>query len=332
MDPITQGVIGATFAQQPSKKNTVLLATLLGFLSGLAPDLDILIRSDQDPLLALEFHRQFTHSLLFIPIGGLICSTVFYYLFTKKKGMTFLDSYIYSTIGYATHGLLDSCTSYGTQLLWPFSDVRISWNTISIVDPLFTIPILILLIFSVIKKKKFFSRLALFWIIFYCILGIVQKERAEKIGIANASLKGHEIINLEVKPSLGNLFLWKVIYTTESKYYVDAVKVFIDTKIYEGTNIDKLNLEKSYPWLDSNSQQAKDIERFRWFSGGYLALSQEHPNRIIDIRYSMLPNEIKGLWGIELNKAAGINHHVKYIFDRQRDTDIFKKLWKMIIE
>ena len=115
MDPITQGVIGATFAQQPSKKNTVLLATLLGFLSGLAPDLDILIRSDQDPLLALEFHRQFTHSLLFIPIGGLICSTVFYYLFTKKNGMTFLDSYIYSTIGYATHGLLDSCTSYGTQ-------------------------------------------------------------------------------------------------------------------------------------------------------------------------------------------------------------------------
>ena len=155
MDPITQGVIGATFAQQPSKKSTVLLATLLGFLSGLAPDLDVFIRSEQDPLLALVFHRQFTHSLLFIPIGGLICSTLFYYLITKRKNMTFKDTYIYATIGYATHGLLDSCTSYGTQLLWPFSDVRIAWNTISIIDPLFTIPILILLIISVTKKINF---------------------------------------------------------------------------------------------------------------------------------------------------------------------------------
>lgn len=332
MDPITQGVIGATFAQQPSKKSTVLLATLLGFLSGLAPDLDVFIRSEQDPLLALVFHRQFTHSLLFIPIGGLICSTLFYYLITKQKSMTFKDTYIYATIGYATHGLLDSCTSYGTQLLWPFSDVRIAWNTISIIDPSFTIPVLILLIISVTKKNKFFSRLALFWIIFYCILGVIQKERAEKIGIENAMSRGHEILNLEVKPSLGNLFLWKVIYSTKSKYYVDAVKVGFDKKIYIGTNIDKLNIEQSYPWLDHNSQQAKDIERFRWFSGGYIALSQKHPNRIIDIRYSMLPNEVKGLWGIELNENANKEQHIKYIFDRQRDIDSLKKLWNMIVE
>ena len=39
----------------------------IGFLSGLAPDLDIFIRSESDPLLFLEFHRQFTHSLIFIP-------------------------------------------------------------------------------------------------------------------------------------------------------------------------------------------------------------------------------------------------------------------------
>ena len=48
------------------------------------------------------------------------------------------------------------------------------------IDPSFTIPVLILLIISVTKKNKFFSRLALFWIIFYCILGVIQKERAEK--------------------------------------------------------------------------------------------------------------------------------------------------------
>ena len=151
MDPLTQGVVGAAVSQQPANKKTILVATLLGFLSGLAPDLDIFIRSKHDPLLVLEFHRQFTHSLIFIPIGGLICAVVFYYLFSKRKGMTFKKTYIFTTLGYGTHGLLDSCTSYGTQLLWPFSDNRISWNTISIVDPLFTMPILVLIIFAAVK-------------------------------------------------------------------------------------------------------------------------------------------------------------------------------------
>ena len=78
MDPLTQGVVGAVASQQPASRKTILVATILGFFSGLAPDLDIFIRSDKDPLLALEFHRQFTHSLVFIPIGGLICAAVFY--------------------------------------------------------------------------------------------------------------------------------------------------------------------------------------------------------------------------------------------------------------
>ena len=58
------------------------------------------------------------------------------------------------TLGYSTHGLLDACTSYGTQLFWPFSNERISWNNISIVDPLFTIPVLILVVIAIRTKKR----------------------------------------------------------------------------------------------------------------------------------------------------------------------------------
>ena len=83
MDPLTQGVLGSAVAQQSANKKNIIIATLFGFLSGLAPDLDIFIRSNHDPLLALEYHRQFTHSLIFIPIGGLICAVIFYYLFAK---------------------------------------------------------------------------------------------------------------------------------------------------------------------------------------------------------------------------------------------------------
>ena len=332
MDPLTQGVVGAVASQQPANRKNILVATILGFLSGLAPDLDIFIRSDKDPLLVLEFHRQFTHSLVFIPIGGLICATVFYYLFTKRNGFTFRKTYIFSTLGYATHGLLDSCTSYGTQLFWPFTDSRISWNTISIVDPLFTIPLLILILFTVIKNNKIFSRLALSWIVIYCIFGFIQQDRAKDIAKKIALSRGHIATNVLVKPSLANLFVWKIIYSTDNYYYVDAVKIALKSKMYKGSKINKLNVEESFPWLDLNSQQAKDLERFRWFSGDYLAISKKYPNRVIDIRYSILTNESNGLWGIELDKKADENSHIKYIFNRERNSDTINILWNMIIK
>ena len=81
MDPLSQGVIGASVAQSTVKNKRYLVsAGILGFLSGMAPDLDIFIRSEQDPLLFLEYHRQFSHSLVFIPIGGLICASILFFI------------------------------------------------------------------------------------------------------------------------------------------------------------------------------------------------------------------------------------------------------------
>ena len=330
MDPLSQGVIGAVAAQQKTTKNHFVIATILGFLSGMSADLDIFIRSSNDPLLYLEFHRQFTHSLIFIPVGGFVCAIFFYYLFLRNRKITFKQTYIYCTLGYATHGLLDSCTTYGTQLLWPFTDDRIAWNTISIIDPLFTIPLLSLIIIAVIKKKKVISYLALSWVIFYSIFGLIQKERAETIGNGLANTRGHDLINVVAKPSFANLIVWKIIYTTKDSYYIDAVRLGLEENVIEGVKIDKLNIQKSFPWLDLKSQQARDIERFRWFSNGYLALSETHPNRIIDIRYSMLPNEGHGLWGIELRPNANQSDHVVTVSNRRSDMETYKKLWKMI--
>ena len=146
MDPITQGTVGAAFAQSTANKNNILRIGVIGFLAGLAPDLDVLIRSSNDPILFLEYHRQFSHSLFFIPFGSLIVALLIFPL--VKKSTSLKTVYIASFLGYATHGLLDACTSYGTQLFWPFSSERVTWNNISIVDPLFTIPILFFLVTS----------------------------------------------------------------------------------------------------------------------------------------------------------------------------------------
>ena len=67
LDPLSQAAVGAVVPQATMKRPELLRLTLVGALAGMAPDLDVLIRSDSDPLLFLEFHRQFTHSLLFIP-------------------------------------------------------------------------------------------------------------------------------------------------------------------------------------------------------------------------------------------------------------------------
>ena len=84
MDPVSQGVLGAVCAQAFAGKGEVRLATVAGVAGGMAADLDILIRSTQDPLLTIEYHRHFTHSLAFVPIGGLVVAAVLWPLFRRR--------------------------------------------------------------------------------------------------------------------------------------------------------------------------------------------------------------------------------------------------------
>ena len=317
MDPITQGTLGACLPQSISQKRTVLIAGIIGFLSGLAPDLDVFIRSDSDPLLFLEFHRQFTHSLLFIPIGGLICASVFYLLLKKWHLLTFKQTYLICTLGYGTHGLLDSCTSYGTQLFWPLTNHRFAWDTISIIDPLFTIPVLLCVVLAALKKQPKFALVGLIWVITYQLIGAYQNHRASEIGYQLAAQRDHTPIRLEAKPSFGNLILWKVIYETEQGFHTDGVRIGLSTIIFPGTFIPKVNIKRDFPWLDSSSQQAKDLHRFTWFSQGYVSVDPNNPARVIDARYSLLPNESKGLWSIWLSPDATHDQHVEYRMDRE---------------
>ena len=332
MDPLTQGIVATTAAQKISSPKKIVIASIIGFLSGLAPDIDIFIRSNNDPLLFLEYHRQFTHSIFFIPIGGLICSLFFYYSFSKKFKFTFKETYAYSTIGYATHGIIDSFTTYGTQLLWPFTYERFAWNTVSVIDPLFTAPIFILCFFAVIKKNNKFAFYGIIWIFLYQFTGFIQKNRAENVINDFAIKKGHLINNIEAKPSFGNIIVWKVIYSDNTHFYVNAVKLGLTEIIYPGEKIKKLDVKNDFKWLDTTSQQYKDLERFRWFSNDYLGKSKNHNNVIYDIRFSAIPNEVEGLWGIRLDKNKNNNEHIEYITNRGASVKRYNELIKMIVE
>jgi inner membrane protein len=330
MDPLTQGTVGAVLPQALSKKNLGVVA-LLGFLSGMAPDLDIFIRSSTDPLLSLEYHRQFTHSLVFIPFGGLICALFLFVVFKKISTFNFKQTWLYCTLGYGTHGLIDACTSYGTLLFWPFSDMRIAWNNISIIDPLFTLPLILLIALATIKKKNVYSKIALAWAVTYLMLGVYLHNIAINVGKEIAEQRGHIVTRIKAKPSFGNLILWKIIYESDDQFYVDATNLFFGNVI-PGESIIKLNLKKDFPWLEKQSQQYKDIDRFKWFSNDFLAVNPNNKNQIIDIRYSGIPNEIGGLWGVQLNPNKHNHEHVEFVSMRSASIERFKVLRDMILK
>jgi inner membrane protein len=330
LDPLSQGVLGAAAAHASSNKHGAM-ACFLGLVGGMAADLDVLIRSKSDPILFLEYHRQFTHSLIFIPVGGFVCAVIVYFLFASRR-LSFGRTYAYCTVGYATHGLLDACTSYGTQLLWPFSDARIAWHSISIIDPMFTLPILALVIVATSRPSPLWGRLALGWAIAYISFGGLQRHRAELVAHELAVSRGHLPAVTEAKPSFGNLVLWKTIYEHDGQYFIDAVRMGLDTSISTGESVAKLDLEADFPWLDGGSQQALDVERFRWFSAGHLSKSRDDDNMIVDMRYSMLPNQGDGLWGIVLSPDAKADEHVGYQMQRDMSAATRRKFFGMLFD
>lgn len=312
MDPLSQAVVGATVTQAlSSKRQSQLVASIAGMLSGMAADIDVVFRSSTDPLLFLEFHRQFTHSLAFIPIGGLI-SAVLLYPFMRRH-ISFKALTLFTTLGYATHGLLDACTSYGTQLFWPFSNTRIAWDIIAIIDPLFTIPLLLLILAGMITKRGGFTKLGLVYGLLYLGLGVFQHQRALTALTDLSAQRGHAPERITAKPTIGNLILWKLVYEFDGEYYVDAVRLGTEQRYFEGHSLAKL---KPKQFSDFSPLQQKDVERFRWFSDGYLAINPDDPSMIGDVRYSMLPNSLSSIWGIRARPDAP-NAHVDYEITRQ---------------
>lgn len=333
MDPVSQGVLGAVFAQTRGPKSAMAKAAAIGAMAGMAPDLDVLIRSSTDPLLTLEFHRQFTHSLFFIPFGGLLCSLLLYPLLGKRWQLGYRQILLWCVIGYATHGLLDWCTAYGTKLLWPLSHQPYALSIISVIDPMFTLPLLALVICAAVTKTRRYVTWALLWGAIYLAIGYVQHQRAQAMGLELAQARGHQVLRMSVKPSFVNLAVWKTMYEADGRFYVDAVKPgFFKSRAWTGDSVERLDVKRDFPWLDSASQQARDITRFSLTSNGYLALDPNDRQRIGDIRYSLLPQEIAPLWGIALSPDAGVDRHVAFYTQRGDARAAAKRIGRMMFE
>lgn len=330
MDPITQVAIGAAVAAAVSPREQTRLAAFLGGVAGAVPDLDILIRSDLDPLMSLQYHRHFSHALVTAPVIGL-CIAIIYKLLLFWSKAPFKKCVLYSAVGALTHGPIDACTSYGTLLYWPFSDHRESWDLISIIDPVFTAPLVLLTLFAFKWRSPFFAKTAVFLCLAYLGFCGFQHYQATQIMQELAVKRNHEPDMCSVRPSLANSVLWRTIYQNNGRYYVNAVWIVPGRKprIYAGSSVDAFSIEDAAKLAASGSILGRDIERFRYFSQDYLYRHPSEAYVLGDLRYAMYPDSVVPLWGILVDpKSPGSHAELKYFREFSKST--FTRLWSMI--
>lgn len=317
MDILTQGLAGAVIASSIARPQQLRVAAAIGFFAGLLADADVLIRSSDDALLFLDYHRHFTHALLFVPIGGLIAALIAW-PFARRR-LAFPAIYLFALLGYFPSGLIDACTSYGTSLLWPFSDARVAWSVVSIVDPIFTLVLIAGLGLALARRSTLAVRSAIVLALLYLLFGLVQRERAEAAAHELALSRGHAIERIAVHPTLGNVLLWRSVYLAHGQFHIDGVRVGLLAPpiVYGGGSLPHLSVG-DLPEVKAGSVLARDIERFARFSDGFVARHPERPDVLGDVRYALLPNSTLPLWGIRFDPAQQ-DEHVAFMTFRQHD-------------
>lgn len=307
MDPLTHGVVGAMAAVPFSEPEFRRKAGLIGFGSAMLPDIEALIMVPGDPLFNLEIHRQFTHSLIFIPFGALLAATLFWFVFRKQ--LSHKKIYSFAIAGYGTHWFMDLVTSYGTEIFWPFVDTRYSLNIVSVVDPVLTSGLLLFAAFALVKNKQTYIFAGGVWLTLLFCHGMVQNNRAERAMKIHAENRGHEIESFVVKPTIGNQLLWRVTYISAERVYTGGVRtgLFSPLKYYNGESAELIHPEKEFTGIQ-NSRLYDDLLRFSKMSEGYLVRHPEQPEVIGDARYSMLPTSMIPLWGVKVDRSSPASH------------------------
>lgn len=330
MDVLTHGLLGAALAQACARGSERGVATLVGLGAGMLADADTLLGSSGDPLLTVEYHRHFSHSLAFAPIGALVAAAIAWLLLRGRLPGPRL--YLFALLGYGAAGLLDACTSYGTHLFWPFSERRVAWSVIAIVDPLFTLLLATGVLLGLRWRRPLPARLALLLAVSYLSLGALQQHRATVLARSFSESQGHLPERLVVKPTIGNLLLWRAVYAAGGRAHAHGVRVGLGdgVRIYPGDSVPLFDRARDASWARPGTTAHRDLERFAALSEGMLALSAEDPGLLGDVRYAMLPTTLEPLWGIRLDPTAP-GEHARFVTSRRLTPELRRRLLDMLL-
>jgi len=271
MDSITQAVLGAAVVEATAGRQLGNKAIYWGLFFGTLPDLDILFYPWLDELQRLGWHRGISHSLLLMTLtaplwGKLVCAI-------HQQRLSFRRASVAVWVALFTHVLIDCFTVYGTQIFEPFSNYRVGFNNLFIIDPLFTVPMILALLFvpwfrAEHPVRRRINNAALCLSSLYVMWSFGAKAVADHRIEASLAGQGIPHVRYQSAPTPLNTILWRALVETEDGYLIGYTSL-LDTPPHD------IRFER----VPRNAEllgEAKDSPAavaLRWFSQDYFGVT-----------------------------------------------------------
>lgn len=332
MDPLTHILLGATTAQCTARRRVGRDATWVAAVAGDLADVDVVFPTlvafaggDPTSLPRWMAHRGLTHSLFMVPVLALAAATIWWLarraiLRSRANGSSALSpsppgpgfAWLFGAtfVAALTHPLLDYCTSYGTQLLSPFSSQRFAADAVGIIDILFTsVLALTLPVCWLLRRRRRPSGqapgrvalAALALLAAYLGTGRLLHDRA--IDKALAAIGSEPVVSAEAYPAIGSIFLWRTVVETPTHWHVARVHFLAPAtrQVRPARPVEK-PLEDQWYALAQGAPQAVE---FAWFSGRPMRWEPrprngQHVVTFHDMRYAWPLDGVDGLWNFEV--------------------------------
>lgn len=277
--------------------------------------------------------------LISLGVGAIILSLMNRYYFKVEQRTvetTWKDWYWLFFWAIITHPILDCFTTYGTQIFLPFSDYRVAFNVISVVDPIYTLPFLTTVIIAAILRRGTKWRTIVNWtgIIvssLYMLFCYYHKWQVNKVFERTLSENNIDYSRYMTSPLIFNNVLWLGIAETDSAYYHSYYSFMSDK-----TNMTEFNVFPKQHYLLSGYENDPTFETLRWFSNNYYTVLRRPDGdlQMNDVRF--------GIFGKTLVKNT--DYVFKFILEekegelgmhqsregREMNSDLFKSLWNRI--
>ncbi|MES2703251.1 MAG: metal-dependent hydrolase [Bacteroidota bacterium] len=281
MDTVTHIVLGACIGEAIGGRRIGKKALLLGAIGQSLPDIDFVNGIWLDTCDDLLAHRGYTHSLMFVLLVTPFLALLSRYIW-KRRDMSYKLWLFFWGAEVFVHIFLDAFNAYGTGWFEPFSQYRVSFNTMFVADPLFSIWLAIAAVALMVIKHD--SQRRKHWVIgsialctTYLIIGILFK-----LHIDNKLEKQFDSKHLGVKryfttPTFFNNILWYAVAETDSGYYTGYRSVF------DKEDTVPLRYVSRNAQLLSLSDNEKDKATLLRFSQGYYTAELWHDTLVFNV-------------------------------------------------
>lgn len=257
-------MLGAAVGEAVLGKKVGNKALLWGGIAGTIPDLDVLFTGG-GAIQEIVIHRGFSHSIVFAVLMAPILGWLVSWLYRKKSEAGFWGWTLLFFWSIFTHPLLDSLTTYGTQLFLPFSDHRVSIASVFVVDLFYTLPFLFSVIaVSLLSRtngwRRRVNQIGLVVSSAYLALGFLNKQLAAQVFKADLKQEGRqmELVFTGVTPL--NVALWYGVAESPDAFHVGYYSFFDDDE-----GVEWIPFKKNHHLLDGIESEY-GVDRLKWFS------------------------------------------------------------------